>query len=434
MIFAPLKTGVSWFFRQSIVVKIGMIALVTVVGWFGYTKLHTTTSSAPIYQTQKVARGTLVVSLTASGNVSTANSASVTTEASGVVKKVHVENGQEVKVGDPIAELDLDLDGRQRSTQAYASYQSAKNNVDSAQANLFSSQSTLFTQWKTYMDLAESSTYQNADGSPVTDKRTLPKFMSTQDDWYAAEAKFKVQQATIIQAQTSLSSAWSTYQKTSPVIYAPISGTVNGLSLQIGSVLTAQSGSSGNATAQKIASILTDAPPTVTVSLTEVDVPKVKIGNKVNLTFDAFPGKTYTGKIVSLDTVGSVSSGVTTYPAIIKLDIAVPGLLTNMSAQAHIITDVRDNALIVPSTALQTATDGTSYVRLMNTSVVENAPVEIGVSSATDTEILSGIQVGDTVVTSVSQTAPSTTSTSTTSVFSRIGGGMGGGAVRTGGR
>lgn len=252
----------------------------------------------PKFQTAIAEKGTLIVTVTASGQVSEANSAVVGTKASGVVSQVYVENGQKVKTGDKIAELDLDLEGKQRTSSAWSSYLSSKNALETAKINYYLLHSDLLTSWKTFMDTAQSSTYQNADGSPNTSTRQLPQYISIDDQWLSSEAKYKQQENVIVQAQTSLNSAWLSYQQTSPVIYAPISGTVTGLSLQVGSVLTSQSNTSGSATAQKIASIKTDASPVISVNLTQIDAPKVKVGNKATLTFDAFPGKTFTGKVV----------------------------------------------------------------------------------------------------------------------------------------
>src|SRR3989344_6249573 len=108
------------------------------------------------------------------------------------------------------------------------------------------------------MDLAQSSLYQNSDQSPNTTNRQLPQYMSVNDEWLSAEAKYKQQENVVAQAQTALNTSWLTYQQSSSVIYAPISGTVTGLSLQTGSVLTAQSNTTGTAASQKIASIQTD--------------------------------------------------------------------------------------------------------------------------------------------------------------------------------
>ncbi|HLD24584.1 MAG TPA: efflux RND transporter periplasmic adaptor subunit, partial [Patescibacteria group bacterium] len=291
---------------------VGLLALVLFVTRY----ITSAKSTAPAYQTATVEKSNLIVSISVSGQVSSANSAEVTTQASGVVKTVYVKDGDTVKSGQKIADIDLDLIGQQRAKQSYASYLSAQNNVETAKANLFTSQSTMLTEWESYMSKAQNSTYENSDDSPNTSNRQLSDFVITRDDWLSAEAKYKVQEKTIVQAQTALSSAWYSYQQTSPTIVAPISGTITGLSLQPGNVITAQTNSSGGSSSQRIASVKTDAPPTVSLNITQIDAPKVKAGNKATLTFDAFPDKTFTGEVVSIDTIGSESSGVTTYPAI----------------------------------------------------------------------------------------------------------------------
>jgi RND family efflux transporter MFP subunit len=413
-----------------LLVKIIAVVAIISLGYFAFSKIKST-SSKPTYTTETATRGTLIVSLSAAGLVSSANTASVTTQTSGVVTKLYVKNGDVVKSGDPIAEVELDMNGQQRANQAYASYQSAKNSLVSAQTTLYSLHSTLFTEWRTYMDLAENSTYTNSDGSPSTNNRTLAPYISTNDDWLSAEAKYKNQQQVIAQAQTSVSSAWASYQQTSPIMYAPISGIISGLSLQIGSVLTSQTSSTGNSTSQRVANIKTDATPIAVVNLSEIDVTKIQMDNKATVTMDAFPDKTFTGHVISIDTTGSVTSGVTTYPAYIVFDTTNDGIYPNMAVNAKIITQVKDDVILVPSSAI-TSTNGSSTVRILVQGQLQQQPVEIGGANDTQTEIVSGINEGDTVITSVTTTASSPTTNSTKSVFSSFG--SGGGVMRVGGR
>ena len=425
--FKKIITKTSVFFRQNKKLAAVILLLLIITGVAAGKKISTN-KAAPIYQTATVEKGTLTVIVTASGQVSAANSAEVSTEASGVVSQIYVENGQVIKAGDQIAEIELDLEGQQRSTQAWASYQSAKNNLESAKTSYYTLRSDMLTKWDDYMDTAQNSTYENADGSPKTDTRQWPEFVSINDDWLATEAKYKNQENVVKQAQSSLASAWLSYQQSSSTIYAPISGTVTGLSLQIGSVLTAQSNTSGTATAQKIAAVQTGASPTIQFNLTQIDTPKVKVGNQATLTFDAFPNKTFTGKVVSIDTIGSVSSGVTTYPATIKLDTEVPEIFPNMTASANIITQVKDDFLLVPANAVQIQQEQTT-VRLLKNGQTEYVNVEIGLSSGTQTEILSGLAEGDTVITGAAASGSSSQSqnSQTKSVFGGSGGFMGGG-------
>ncbi len=416
-----IKQILSWFSKKSLAAKIVIIALVLGGGYFAISKIAKNKSSAPQYQTAQAEKGTLVSSISASGQVSSSNNTSISTQASGVVTKVYVQNGQAVKVGDKIAELELDLDGKLRSSQAWSSYQSAKNNLDSAKTTLYTLDSSMWAANRIFVNDSL------ARGLLVYD----PTYIQQNDNWLAAEQKYISQQNVIKQVQTSLNAAWLSYQQSSPVVYAPISGTVTGLSLQKGTVLVAQSGSSGNATSQKIASIKTNAPAQISVNLTEIDVVKIKIGDKATLTLDAFPEKTYTGKIISVDTIGAISSGVTNYPAIIGLDTEAPEILPNMSVDAKIITKVKSDVILVPSAAVQTSS-GQSTVSVLKDGKESQVNVEVGESNDTQTEIISGVSEGDTVITNMI-TSASTNSNSTSSPFGGLNrgfGGGGGGAVR----
>lgn len=350
------------------------VVLVLILG-FGIYKWKFSGTSSVQYQTTTIEKGTLVVSVSASGQIAAANSASVTTTAGGVVKKVYVQNGSTVYSGQALLEIDLDQDSRQKYSSALASYESAKNSMYSLQTTLFSTNQKLMND-AVARDLA-------------TDD---PTYIQQNATWLAAEASYKNQ-------QNSINSSWVSLRQASPVIYAPISGTVTGLSLQEGSVITGS---------QKIASIKTSAVPTLSVNLTEIDAPKVKVGNQATIKMDAFPEKTFTGKVVSIDTIGSVSSGVTVYPTVIKFDGVNLDVLSNMSAQANIITQIKSDVLLVPVSAVS---------RLPQTVVT-------GLSSDTQIEIVSGLSEGDEIVTGTSATS---TSTQTRSVFS-------GNAFRVGGR
>jgi multidrug efflux pump subunit AcrA (membrane-fusion protein) len=162
----------------------------------------------------------------------------------------------------------------------------------------------------------------------------------------------------------------------------------------------------------------------VSVNLTEIDIINVKVGDKATLTFDAYPNKTYTGKVVSVDTIGSVSSGVTNYPTLISLDNTTLQILPNMSVSANIITDTKTDVLAVTSSAVKTQ-DGVSTVDIIKNGRTQTVTVETGISSETQTEITSGLSEGDIVVTSTTSATSSTSSSKTGS--SPFGGGLGGG-------
>lgn len=399
--------------------KIIIIITVLVVGFLIF-RITRRGSVTPTYQTAQVEKGTLVVSVSASGQVASVNSTQITTNASGVVSHVYVKDGDTVRAGTRIASIDLDLIGKQKSSQALASYQSAKNSLDSAKVNLYTLQSKEFAANQKFINDAVARNLATYD----------PTYIQENADWLAAEASYSNQQAVINQAQTALGSAWMTYQQASPIIYAPITGTITGLSLQTGTIIASSQSSTGTATSTKIANITTTAKPNITLNLTEIDIPKIKVGDKATITFDAIPDKTFTGKVISIDKVGVISSNVTNYPTVLALDTNDPGILPNMAASASIITQTKDNVLMVPTTAIVNQ-NGQSQVRILNNNQLEFINVQTGLTSDTQIEILSGVTEGQSVVTSIITPSTSTSTTSPFSGFNRgFGGGGGGNAVR----
>ncbi len=411
-----ITNAAAWFQHRSLFGKVFLVLLLIGTGYFLYTRFASSASAVPTYQTATVEKGTLIVSVTGSGQVSTANNVEVTTQASGVVQKIYVSNGDSVKVGQKIADLELDQVGKQRQLQALSSYQSAKNAVDSARSGLYSAQGKMFTANQSFI---------NGVVAENVDKGT-PEYIIANAEWLAAESEYKRQQNAITQSQNALSASWISYQQSSPAIYAPLTGRLTGFSMQEGSVITAQTTTSGSTSSQKIASVTTSAIPTITVNLTQIDVPKIKVGQKATITLDAYADKTYTGKVVSIDTVGSVTSGVTSYPTVIALDERNEDILPNMSTSASIITASKADILIVPSTAIQSE-NGQTTVQVLVNGQPESKAVETGMTSDTQTEIISGLSEGDTIVTAVIQSTKNSTA-QTTSPFSSFGGGRSTGA------
>ncbi|MBI3341648.1 efflux RND transporter periplasmic adaptor subunit [Candidatus Curtissbacteria bacterium] len=421
--------------------KIAVAAVVIILGGFALFANINTKAATPAYQTAKVEKGTIVSTVSASGQVLTANLMNVTTNATGTVKTVFVKDGDSVDVGTNILEIEPDASTKAQNTQAYASYLAAKNNLNAAQVNLYTTQSTMFTNWNTFMVLATNSTYQNGDGSPNETNRALPQFHIAQDNWLASEATYKNQQAVVSQAQVALSSTWLSYMQTSSIVTAPMKGTVNNITYVPGMVLASQqsssstsSTSSNNSAGQRVAVVRNEGNPIATFNASEADVYKIQPGQRATLTLDSIAGKTFTGRVMTIDRVGTVTSNVTSYPVIISLDTDNNQILPNMAISANIIIDTKDDVLLVPSAVVQKQGD-VATVRVLNHGQVENKMVDTGLVSDTQTEIISGLSEGEEVVSGARTTTTGGTGTGsgTTSPFSgnlRFGGGGFGGGGR----
>lgn len=378
----------SKFINKKVVIVFFVIVIIAGVAW----KIFGSKQSKTTYQTTKAERGTIISSISSSGQILNSNNISINTQASGIIKKIYVKDGDAVAKGDKILEISLDDQGQQRNAQSWSSYLSAKNSLDSTQTTAYTLQSDMFTKWDSFYELATNSQYQKSDGAPDENNRALPEFHISQKNWLAAEAKYKNQQSVIAQAQVALNSAWLSYQLSSSVITAPTDGTFNNLTVVEGMNISGNSDES-----KQIAVIQNEYKPLASFSLSEVDVTKVKSGQKATITLDSISDKTFTGKIMTVDKIGSVTSGVTSYPIIIQFDNNIPQILPNMTATANIIIDSKNNVLSVPSSAVQIS-DDQSYVRMLKNGVEQQVTVETGLTSDSQIEIVTGLKDGDEVI------------------------------------
>lgn len=389
----------------------GALLVVTILLLRFWPKKSTTT-----YQTASVEKGTIVSTVTASGIVINSNYLPITTQASGTVKAVYVKDGQKVSAGEKIAEISLDIAGQQKNTQTWSSYLSAKNSYENSLSQLDTLQVTLYS---TNQKLINDGVARNLAWND-------PTYIQENAAWLAAERNYKTQSNVIVQAKSNISSAWATYQLSAPIIYAPSSGTVSNVVIVPGMNVNTSYGSSSVSTTsssnQNVAVILSGGTPLASVNVSEVDVVRIKPGEKVTLSLDSLPGQTFSGKVLTIDKIGIVSSGVTSYPSIIQFDSASVNILPNMSVTASIITDQKDDVLMVPSGAVKSTNGGYSVRILVKGRPVET-PVEIGLTSTSNTEIISGVSEGEDVVTAVINQVTTTPT----------GGSVFGGQIRTGG-
>jgi len=408
------------FFTWLMADKRRVIGALVVLGllYFGYTKLFKSTSSTVQTQTSQVTKGTIVSSVSASGAILSANILPVTTSASGVVTNVSVKDGQKVVKGQKIAELELDANGARENSSAYAAYLSAKNSVDAANTQLLTLQSAMFS--------ANSKLINDAVHRSLTTDD--PTYVQENADWLAAQNKYNQQSSVISQSKVALNNTWLTYQNSSNIIYAPYSGTIENITIVPGMTLTSSSStsstsgtSSGNG--QRVAVVQTEGTPLATFNISEVDVSKIVQGQKATITLDSISGKTFTGKVLTVDKIGTTTSNVTNYPVIVQFDSTAPEILPNMAANANIILDTKDQVLLVPNAAI-TSSNGQTTVRVMKNGQEQTVQVETGLTSDTQTEIISGVSEGDTVITGTTNST-GTTTTGTRSVFSTFGGGGG---------
>ena len=394
-----------------------IIAIATVIiiggGYYWYQKTHQATATIQ-YKTAVVSKGALITSVSGSGNMVVDQLATVDPTITGTVADLAVNVGDKVKKGDTLFTIVNDALSVSND-QSNASLQQAQNSVDSAKLSI--------KQAKADYDAAKK------DDTSTSDQKKILK------------TKISIAENSLVASQKSYTATLASYRNTlangaKRVVTSPIDGTVSAINIKNGDDLSRLSSSSSSSAPIIIGDLGTLK---AQVSVNEVDIPNVLIGQKVMMTFSAISGLTISGKIEKMDALGTLAQGVVTYNVKIGLDTLDARIKPNMSVSAKIITQVKQDVITVPNSALKTQ-GNTTYVQVLNngSQVPENRTIEIGSANNTDTEIVSGINVGDNVVTQIIDPNAKTTTATTTSGISALSGarggfGGGGGGTRAGG-
>ncbi|MDO5561399.1 MAG: HlyD family efflux transporter periplasmic adaptor subunit [bacterium] len=352
-----------------------------------------------------------------SGTISNANYTEVTTQAIGTVATVYIQDGQTVQAGDKLFELELSPEGKEAYQSAYASYLNAKNSLASAENKLNSLQITLFEKNQYFLNHADAEDLEEDD----------PTYIEQWAAWKAAENDYKNQSNNIAQAQAQVNSAYQTYQNTSAIVTAPVSGVIENITAVPGLVFGSVSSGSGTSLSERMATIKTNDNILASFSLSSSDIGKVKIDQKVIITTD--DDQEFTGKIVSVDRYGTTGT-TTTYTVIAQFDSTdATALLPNLSVDGQIYISERENVITIPTLAITTAA-GVSSVQVKNAQgQTETRTVEIGVSSGNLTEIISGISEGEQIIFSLSEFSSSSKQNNMGGGMMMMGGNMGGGGT-----
>jgi RND family efflux transporter MFP subunit len=396
----------KWKFLIIILLLVGIV-------YIGQNLLSTDTASSTTTTTTTatVEKGTIVSSVETSGTVETANYLSVTTSVNGIVKKVFVKEGDNVTKGQKIMEVTLNADGEESLSSAWASYLGAKNSLAKAKSDLITKKSSLIRAEEAFDTEKENNTYQSHD------ERTA--YTLAENDYLVAQNSYEEQLSSIKQAEASLQKAWLSYQSQSPTIVAPDSGTIANILIVEGMDI---SNSLSEKTSLAVASIKKEGTPIVSLSVNELDINKIKVGQQVNIELNAVKGETFNGEVVGIDKIGSASNGVTTYTVIVKFTKDNQQVLPNMGVDAEIIVEERHDIVYVNTGAISTKEETTTVTKIID-GKEQVTEVVTGISNTKNTEIVSGVNEGDQVLVKALSTSGFTEKQSGTST------GFGGGGL-----
>ena len=372
--------------------KFIILSIITVViistGLFFYLRGN---GNNMAYKTEKISRGEINALVTATGTVNAVTTVSVGTQVSGTIKRLMVDYNSPVKKGQLLAQIDP------ANVQAQ---------VDQANANLWSTKATM----------------EKAAVATLDARRTLQRnkelfaqnFIARSDldtaetNAQSAEAQQKVTKAQVGQAQAALKIAETNLQYTN--ILSPVDGTVISRSVDIGQTVAA---SFQTPTLFSIAQDLTKMQ--IDTNVDEADIGKVKVGQEVSFTVDAYPDTIFTGKVAVVRNAPITVSNVVTYDVVIQVDNPQLKLKPGMTANVSITIETHPDVLRIPNAALRfkpTEVKGKNEkmpdkqgMKGMKVWILENDKpksirVTIGLSDGNYTEISAGeLKAGQEIIT-----------------------------------
>jgi len=207
-------------------------------------------------------------------------------------------------------------------------------------------------------------------------------------------AKESVEQAkqSVVLARVSLAQAQK--QLDEAIITASIDGVVTSVSAEEGDIIP-----SPTMSPKPVIHLIDPGSMELIVEVDEIDIPEVKLGQEAIIELDALSDLEFVGEVTIIYPIPTEVGGGVRYE--VKIEFEVPeglGIKVGMSAEADIVLAKRSNVLLVPDRAIAEDSEGRTIVNVMVNEQIEERPVVIGISDDFNTEIVSGLNEGETVV------------------------------------
>lgn len=271
--------------------------------------------AAPDYQTSTVSRGSLTQVVTASGTLNPVLNVQVGSQISGMIQKLYADFNTQVKAGTLIAQLD--------PSSYKATVLQNEGDLANAKANLELAQ-------------VEAARAEDLFKNNYVSKSEYDKAIAT---LHQAESQVMIKEGTLQRAKVDLARC---------SIYAPVDGIVISRSVDVGQTVAASlSAPTLFVIANDLAKMQIDA------NVAEADVGGVEMGQDVDFTVDAFPYRTFRGKVTQVRNAATTVQNVVTYDAVIEVDNTDLKLKPGMTANVSIIIARRDNVIKIPNAALR---------------------------------------------------------------------------------
>ena len=376
--------------------KILIILLILGVGgYFVYDKFFNIKDEKVEFITKKAKKGSFSKKVDATGEIFATELIDVGAQVSGQIKKLYVKLGDQVKKGDMIASIDS-------STQ--------QNSIDNKEAQLAIYKAQLESA-KVALNIAKTQ-FDRENALFSKNATSKQEFESVKNTYSANSAKIKELEAQIKQTNIELSTAKINLGYTK--ITAPRDGTVVSVQVEEGQTVNA------NQTTPTIVNIADLSHVKMKMQIAEGDITKIKVGTPVEYSILSEPTKKFQTTVSSIDpglttlsdgSYGSSSSSKSSYSSSSSSSSAVyyyaqsivdnkDGILRiGMTTQNELLIANVEDAIIVPSIGIKKDENGTFVYVLKDGKPVKTA-VKTGIKDNLDTQIISGINEGDEIITS----------------------------------
>ena len=323
------KKGPIAFLRHPVVL-VGLA--IAVIAFVVLARSGEGTGPVSKYTTQKVERGSLLVSVSATGTLEPLNEVAVGIEVSGTIKSVLVDFNDPVTEGQVLAVLDTSI-LESEAAQMQAALALANANYEEAQASVSEAAN----------EVARLEDVYERSGGVIPSAKDMDAAKATQQRSIAAAASAKAQ---IDQAKAQL--AVQRTQLSKAKVKSPINGVILSREIDPGQTVAA------SLQTPELFVIAEDlSKMELHVDVDKADVGQIREGQSATFTVDAYPEEVFPAVITQVRVAPDTTEGVVTYETILSVDNSDLRLLPGMTATAEIIVDQVEDALLVPNEALR---------------------------------------------------------------------------------
>jgi HlyD family secretion protein len=311
-------------------VAISAVVLVVAAGAIlGWTILRKNGNGVIRYKTEAITKGDIEALVITTGTLNPVTVVEVGSQVSGKIDKLYVDFNSQVQKGQIIAELDMSI-LQTRVDQDKASYLSAMASLEKAKVTL----DNLEKKYERALSLFEKNliSYEEKEAAEAS-------YLGAKADLQAAEARVEQAKSQLESSKVDLGYA---------IIRSPLDGIIISRDINVGQTVQA------SYQAPKLFEIANDlSKMQVECDVDEADIGKVKEGQKVRFTVDAFPNDTFSGVVKQVRYSPTVAQNVVTYTTIVDVDNPGMKLRPGMTATVSIITGEAKGVLRVSNAALR---------------------------------------------------------------------------------